>query len=576
MRDWPETLLSETYATVVAAQIDYGATRGVPWGVSESAFNAKDAQLTYQYQAFGVPGLGLKRGLSDDVVVAPYASIIALPIDPRAVITNLAAFSAEGAEGRFGYYEALDYTAGPRTGRPAPRGRRELLRAPPGHGVHRAGQRAVRRPHAGALPRGPDGRLGRAAAPGAAAAPHPARHATRRGGRERALGARAAAARHALVQHRRHARARDALPVQRPLLGHGHQRRRRLLALERDGGHPLPRGRHARLLGHVLLRARHRERRGLLGAAQPAPEPAGPLQRHLRARQGRVPPPRRRPRDARRGLGLARGRCRDPPHHAFQPRPDRAQARGHELLRDLPDGAGFRPVAQVVLEPVRRDRVAARDQRRALHAPAAQLRRGALLGIAPARVRARGRRVPGQLRDRPRRLHRPAPRCRRPGRHRARRRAVVHARPGARPVLRAAPLGHGAGRRERAPRLRDRRLHRPRDRAAPHREVPRHAQRPARDRPGVDRRPARAARPGHQPAGGGHARAPRLAPRADRPVLAAQAQDPRRERPADVGPVVDRHQRRPADPARARRGARARTARAPGASRPPVLAAQGA
>ncbi len=112
MRDWPETLLSETYDTVVAAQIDYGATRGVPWGVSESAFNAKDAQLTYQYQAFGVPGLGLKRGLSDDVVVAPYASIIALSIDPRAVITNLAAFSAEGAEGRFGYYESLDYTAG--------------------------------------------------------------------------------------------------------------------------------------------------------------------------------------------------------------------------------------------------------------------------------------------------------------------------------------------------------------------------------------------------------------------------------------------------------------------------------
>ena len=112
MRDWPDTLLEETYETVVRNQIDYGRTRGVPWGVSESAFNAKDTQLTYQYQAFGVPGMGLKRGLSDDVVVAPYAAILALPVDVRAVINNLADFSSEGAEGRFGYYESLDYTAG--------------------------------------------------------------------------------------------------------------------------------------------------------------------------------------------------------------------------------------------------------------------------------------------------------------------------------------------------------------------------------------------------------------------------------------------------------------------------------
>jgi cyclic beta-1,2-glucan synthetase len=112
MRDWPMTLLSETYTTVVQAQIDYGKTRGVPWGVSESAFNAKDAALTYQYQAFGVPGLGLKRGLSQDVVVAPYAALLALPVAPTAVLANLDVFTAEGAEGRYGYYEALDYTAG--------------------------------------------------------------------------------------------------------------------------------------------------------------------------------------------------------------------------------------------------------------------------------------------------------------------------------------------------------------------------------------------------------------------------------------------------------------------------------
>ena len=388
MRDWPDTLLSETYDTVVAAQIEYGATRGVPWGVSESAFNAKDAQLTYQYQAFGVPGLGLKRGLSDDVVVAPYASIIALPIDPRAVIANLAAFSAEGAEGRFGYYESLDYTAGR-----VPAGQRRAVVA--SYFAHHQGMAFVALGNALC-----DGRMrerfhedpmvgsAELLLQERAAAPHPARHAARRGGRAPALGARAAAARHALLQHRRHARARDALPLQRPLLGHGHQRRRRLLALERHGGHALPRGRHARLLGHVLLRARHRERRGLLGAAQPAPEPTGPLQRRLRARQGRVPTARRRPRDARRGLGLARRRRRGPPRHALQPRPGGALARGHELLRDRAGRAGLRPGAQVVLQPVRRDRVAARDQRRALHPPPAQLRGAALLGPAPARVRA--------------------------------------------------------------------------------------------------------------------------------------------------------------------------------------------
>jgi len=112
MRDWPGTLLSETYSTVVARQMGYGAERGVPWGVSESAFNAKDANLVYQYQAFGVPGLGLKRGLSDDVVVAPYASILALPVDAQAVLSNLDKFTVEGAEGRYGYYESLDYTPG--------------------------------------------------------------------------------------------------------------------------------------------------------------------------------------------------------------------------------------------------------------------------------------------------------------------------------------------------------------------------------------------------------------------------------------------------------------------------------
>jgi cellobiose phosphorylase len=112
MRDFPGTLLHQTYRNVVKRQIQYGKQRGVPWGVSESAFNAKDVELTYQYQAFGVPGLGLKRGLSDDIVIAPYATVLALPIAPRAALDNLDLLSTQGAEGRYGYFEAVDYTPG--------------------------------------------------------------------------------------------------------------------------------------------------------------------------------------------------------------------------------------------------------------------------------------------------------------------------------------------------------------------------------------------------------------------------------------------------------------------------------
>ena len=83
----------------------------MPWGVSESAYNARDLELTYQYSNFGVPGLGLKRGLSEDLVVAPYATALAAMVDPGAAARNFARLAAAGARGRYGFYEALDYTA---------------------------------------------------------------------------------------------------------------------------------------------------------------------------------------------------------------------------------------------------------------------------------------------------------------------------------------------------------------------------------------------------------------------------------------------------------------------------------
>jgi cyclic beta-1,2-glucan synthetase len=112
MRSWPMTLLDQTYDAIVHRQIEYGRELSVPWGVSESAFNVLDADLTYQYQAFGVPGLGLKRGLSEDIVVAPYATILALPVAPAEAHANLERLVKIGARGRYGFYEAVDFTPG--------------------------------------------------------------------------------------------------------------------------------------------------------------------------------------------------------------------------------------------------------------------------------------------------------------------------------------------------------------------------------------------------------------------------------------------------------------------------------
>ena len=110
MPTYERTLLDDTCKAAVARQIEYGRERGVAWGISESGFNTIDAQQNYQYRAFGVPGLGLKRGLAEDLVVAPYASALALMVAPEEACLNLERLASEGAGGRFGFYEAIDHT----------------------------------------------------------------------------------------------------------------------------------------------------------------------------------------------------------------------------------------------------------------------------------------------------------------------------------------------------------------------------------------------------------------------------------------------------------------------------------
>ncbi len=110
LRSHPKTLLGVSQRAAVDEQMADGRRRGIPWGVSESGFAAVDADHNYQYRAFGVQGLGRKRGLDDDRVVAPYASALALPLLPRSATQNLRRLQELGMLGRYGFYEAVDFT----------------------------------------------------------------------------------------------------------------------------------------------------------------------------------------------------------------------------------------------------------------------------------------------------------------------------------------------------------------------------------------------------------------------------------------------------------------------------------
>ena len=110
MRSFPFTVLAQTYHGALERQVAYGVERGVPWGASESAYNVRDRHQTYQYRPFGVPDLALKRGLGRELVVAPYASALAIMIDPVRALANLALLETKGALGPYGFRDALDYT----------------------------------------------------------------------------------------------------------------------------------------------------------------------------------------------------------------------------------------------------------------------------------------------------------------------------------------------------------------------------------------------------------------------------------------------------------------------------------
>lgn len=129
MRSLPFTLLDESYRGAVERQMAYGKSRGVPWGVSESAYNLRDRHDTYQYHAFGVADLGLKRGLDRDLVIAPYATALAALVAPERALANLQVLEGMGALGPYGFVDAIDYT------RPAPGQRLALVNTCMAHHV---------------------------------------------------------------------------------------------------------------------------------------------------------------------------------------------------------------------------------------------------------------------------------------------------------------------------------------------------------------------------------------------------------------------------------------------------------
>ncbi|MBV9904498.1 MAG: glycosyl transferase, partial [Alphaproteobacteria bacterium] len=110
MREPQGSIIAQSNRLAVDEQIAYGNRLGIPWGISESQFNARDRAQNYQYSGFGVPSLGLKRGLSENTVISPYATGLAAMVHPRAALRNFARLTSIGAKGQFGYYEALDYT----------------------------------------------------------------------------------------------------------------------------------------------------------------------------------------------------------------------------------------------------------------------------------------------------------------------------------------------------------------------------------------------------------------------------------------------------------------------------------
>ena len=375
MRAPAGSLLEQTSRLVVRRQQNYGAELGVPWGVSESAYNARDLEFTYQYSNFGVPGLGLKRGLGEDAVIAPYATALAAMVDPAGRCSELRVARRGGRAGplRLVRGARLHPVATPRER--AGRDRARLHGASPGNVRRRDRQRAQRRQDARALPRRADDPGDGAAAPGADAARRRRRTAARRGsacGRERSRPGPSDAA-----PLRFAARSDPARPsaLERQLRRDGHRGRLRLQPLARSRRHALAGGRDLRCLGVVRLPARRAQRRA---SGRPATSRAEPSRTRydVEFSEDRAEIARRdgADRDDARDRRVCRGRRRGAPRFGLEPRNPRPGDRAHLLRRTRAGAARGRRGASGLLQAVRADRVRSGSRRAAGDAAASLAR----------------------------------------------------------------------------------------------------------------------------------------------------------------------------------------------------------
>ena len=428
----------------------------LPWGISESAYNARDLEFTYQYSNFGVPGLGLKRGLAENAVVAPYATALATMVDASAAARELRPTHARGGSPALRLLRgARLHTVAAARG-PGRRDRSRLHGAPPGDDAGRDRERPHGGPDAQPLPR----RADRAGDGAAAAGAHAARRGRRSsaGRRDQDRGAIAGAHRAGAAPPSLGARrvAADESALERPLRGHGHGGGIGIQSLARPGGHSLARGRHVRRLGVVRLSARRGQRRR---SGPPGYQPSGVEPDRYQAvfSEDRVEISRRDGSiDTTLEILVSPGRRRrGPPHLGRELRQPRAGDRAHVVRRDRAGTGrcGRRPSG--VLEALRADGAGRRCGRDSRDAPAPLARRARGLGRAPLRRRRRDCRR-ARVRDRPRALPRtrtrPADADRRDGRPTA----LEDGGHGARSGLRAAPPHADSARRDGARRVLDR------------------------------------------------------------------------------------------------------------------------
>ncbi len=412
MRAPAGSLLEETSRLVVRRQVSYGATLDVPWGISESAYNVRDLEHTYQYSNFGVPGLGLKRGLGENAVVAPYATALAAMVDPGAAARNFARLAADRRAWPLRLLRGPGLHAHASAGGEGRCDRPRLHGAPSGHDRGRDRQRAPGRRDAGTV----SCRADRAGDGAAAAGTHAAR---RRGGASQGGGSQdggdgprpgAASGATAPLPARRHAASAPAL--ERPVRGHADGRRLRVQPLWRPRNHALARRRHPRRLGRLRLPARRAERRRVVRGLPAERRRAGPLRRHVHRGSRRVRPARRTDHHDARGPRLAGGQRRGSPRlgrECGQPGPGH---RAHLVRRARAGAARRRHGAPGLLQALRADGIPPQAGRGPRDAAAPIARRARGLGGASRRRR---RRSGGRAGDRNRPGPLPRPRTRVPG-----------------------------------------------------------------------------------------------------------------------------------------------------------------